>query len=142
MSGLTLKVITPENKIFEETEINSISFPTQEGEITVLPQHIPLISQTITGEVVIRKKDKEESLVITEGFLKIDKSGNCLVLADYAVRSNDIEIAKVEEAKKRAENTMKEKLNQKDFAIAEAELRRTLMELKVSTKRKQTNRKV
>jgi F-type H+-transporting ATPase subunit epsilon len=137
MSFLTLKVITPENKIFEESEIESISFPTQEGEITVLPNHIPLLSQTMTGEVVIRKKGKDTSLVITEGFLKIDKSGNCLVLADYAIRSEDIEELKVTEAKKKAEESMKEKTSQKDFAIAEAELRRTLMELKVSQRRKQ-----
>ncbi len=141
MSYLTLKVITPEKKLIEDTQIDSITFPTKEGQITVLPNHIPLVSQTETGEVIIRKNKIEESLVITEGFLKIDRTGNCLLLADYAVRSDDIEEVKAEEAKQKAQNTMKEKLNQKDFAIAEAELRRTLMELKVSQRRKQSSHK-
>ena len=60
------------------------------------------------------------------------------ILGNYAVRSQDIEITKAEEAKKRAEKLMSEKVSKEDFAIAEAELRRSLLELKVARKRKLT----
>lgn len=136
---LTLSVTTPEKKIFEAKDITSISFPTVDGEITVLPHHIPLLTKTTTGEIVVRYENHEDSLVVTEGFLKIDNAGNCLVLADYAVRSDDIDILKVQEAKEKAENIMKEKINEKDFVIAEAELRKTLMELKISQRKRASN---
>lgn len=137
MSTLSLKIVSPEKLVFEETDFDSITFPTQDGEITVLPGHIPLISKIAPGEITARKKDKNVSLVTTDGFLNVAKNGTISVLSDYAIRSEDVEIAKVQEAKRKAEAAMKEKKSERDFAIAEAELRRTLLELKVANKRKQ-----
>jgi len=136
MTGLNLKIITPEKKVFEDGEINSASFPTTMGQITILPGHIPLVTKLVAGEITVRSGQKAYSLVTTEGLLKLDTLGNIVVLADYAIRSEEIEIAKVQEAKRKAEEAMKEKTSERDFAIAEAELRRTLLELKVSQKRK------
>src|SRR4030042_5547807 len=136
MAYLKISIITPEKLVFEGDEIDSASFPTPDGEITILPHHIPLVTKIATGEIVIRKKGNEYSLVATDGFLKLTSDGVITVLADYAVRSEDIELAKVEEAKKKAEAAMKEKISQKDFAIAEAELRKTLLELKIAQKRR------
>jgi F-type H+-transporting ATPase subunit epsilon len=133
---LSIKIISPSGKILEDSEFDSITIPTSEGEITLLPGHVPLVAKVAPGEIVARKKDNEESIVTTDGFLKLNKKGQVLVLSDYAVRSEDVEIAKVEEAKKRAESLLKEKANEKDFVIAEAELRKTLLELKIAQKRK------
>lgn len=132
MSLLTFKIVTPVKKILEEKDINSVSIPTENGEITILPGHIPLVSKVVSGEIVIRKNSNEYFLMTADGFLKLDKQGNILVLSDYAVRSEDIEIAKVEEAKKRALDIMREKKSKQDFVIAEAELRKTLIELKTA----------
>lgn len=140
--SLSLKIVTPTKIVFEDAEIESASFPTSEGEITILTGHIPIVTKIIPGEITIRKKGKEHSLITTEGFLKLESNNEILLLADYAVRSDEIEIAKVQEAKKKAEQAMKEKLSQKDFAIAEAELRRTLLELKVSQRRKNPTIKI
>lgn len=136
MNLLRLKIVTPEKVIYEEGDFESVSIPTDSGEITILPGHIPLVSKVSPGEIVARKKAKDESLVTTKGFLKLNDVGEILVLADYAVRSEDVEEAKLLEAKKKAEEAMRDKGSQKEFAIAEAELRKTLLELKVAQKRK------
>jgi len=136
MSVLNLKIVSPEKKVFEESGFNSVTIPTEAGEITVLPEHIPLVSKVSPGEIIARKGNIEQSLITLNGFLKLDSMGNILILSDYAVRSEDVEIGRVEEAKKRAEAAMKEKLSEKEFAIAEAELRKTLLELKVAKTRK------
>lgn len=134
---LTLKIVSPEGTIFEKGEVKSVTIPSAEGEITILPHHLSLVSQVIPGEIIVRTNSGEDSLITTKGFLKINQQGKILILADYAIRSADIEIAKVQEAKKKAEETMREKSSERDFALAEAELRRTLLELKVAQKRRQ-----
>lgn len=136
MNSLSLKIVSPEKLVLEELDLESVTLPTEEGEITILPGHIPLVSSIVPGEIVARKKNKDMSLITTKGFLRLDKNGQIFVLSDYAIRSEDVEIAKVEEAKKKAEREMKEKLSDRDFVIAEAELRKTLLELKVAQRRK------
>jgi len=136
MSLLKLKIVSPEKKVFEEDDFESITIPTGDGEVTILPNHIPLVSKVVPGEIIARKKGREELLITLNGFLKLSEEGEVLILSDYAVRSEDVEIERVEAAKKKAEDTMKEKVSEKEFAVAEAELRRTLLELKVARKRK------
>lgn len=130
--NLLLEIITPEKVVFKE-EIDQATVPTTSGEITILPYHIGLLTQLIPGELIIRKANKQESIVITEGFLELSNN-HISILANYAIPSEDINIAKAEEAKKRAENLMKEKTTDNDFRIAEAELRKAILELKVAYK--------
>jgi len=142
MAQLSLKIATPEKLVYEDKELDSVTLPTSMGEITILPNHIPLVVNIAPGEVTIRKKGQEHVLVTMQGFMHLDRTGNIVVLSDYAIRSEDVELAKVEEAKKKAEAAMKEKTSQKDFAIAEAELRKTLLELKIAQKRRGMNVRV
>lgn len=139
---LSLKIATPEKLVYEEKELDSVTMPTSEGEITVLPNHIPLVVKIAPGEVVAKRKGIEHSLVTMQGFMHLDVEGNIVILSDYAIRSEDVELAKVEEAKKKAEVAMREKVSQKDFAIAEAELRKTVLELKTANKRRTMSTKV
>ena len=131
---IDLEILTPEKSLIKE-EIDEITVPTSSGYITVLPEHVPLLTQIQSGEITIKNNGKVENFAITGGFMEVLKN-KVTILGDYAVRSQDIEITKVEEAKKRAEKLMNEKVSKKDFAIAEAELRRSLLELKVARKRK------
>jgi len=140
MNFLTLKIVSPEKLVFEESEFTSITLPTEDGEITILPGHVPLVAKINPGEIIARRRGREESLITTDGFLRLNSKGEIFILADYAVRSEEIELVKVQEAKKKAEETMKEKGSERDFAIAEAELRRTILELKVVQRRKSNNR--
>lgn len=134
MSKLHLQIITPEKIVYED-DIDMITIPGTEGELGILPHHIPLFTKIKPGEMKIRKGNEENYLAITGGFADVTGE-KVTILADYAVRAEDIEEQRVEEAKKRAEEAMKEKTNRTDFAIAEADLRRALLELKVAGRRR------
>jgi F-type H+-transporting ATPase subunit epsilon len=131
---LVLDVITPTKTLLKE-EVDQITLSTIEGEITILPNHANLMTKLAPGEMVVKNNGKTESYAVFGGFLEIsDNKVN--ILADHAVRAVDLEIAKVMEAKERAEKAMKDKTNDQDFQVADAELRRALMELKVVRKHK------
>lgn len=132
--SLLLEIITPEKVIYKD-EVDEVIIPTVNGEIAVLPHHVNLLSQIIPGELIIKKGEKTESIAITGGFLDVNKNG-INILADYAIKAGDIEVAKVKEAQERAERLMKEKATEKDFKVAEAELRKAILELRVATKYK------
>lgn len=129
---MRLSVITPLKTILDE-EIDQLTLPTLDGEITILPNHVPLITKITPGEMLITKNRKAQSYAITGGFLEVNKD-SVTILADYAVRAEDIEVAKAEQAKERAEKAMKEKTSQRDYAEADAILKRSLLELHVARK--------
>ena len=131
---LALEIITPLKIVLSE-EVDEITLPTIDGEISVLPNHVNLLTKIALGEMVIRKGAYNDLFAITGGFLEI-MNNHVNVLADYAIHANDIEIAKVEEAKERAQKAMKEKLTADDFRVANAELTKSLLQLKVARKRK------
>ncbi|MDO8621288.1 MAG: ATP synthase F1 subunit epsilon [Candidatus Levybacteria bacterium] len=132
--SLLLEIITPEKIVYKD-EVDEVIIPTVNGEIAVLPHHVNLLSQIIPGELIIKKGEKTESIAITGGFLDVNKNG-VSILADYAIKAGEIEVAKAKEAQERAERLMREKSTEKDFRIAEAELRKAILELRVATKHK------
>lgn len=132
--NLHLEIITPTKVVFKD-DVNEVIIPTINGEIAILPKHVNLLSQIAPGEIIIKKNGKEFFLAITGGYLDV-ANDNISILADYAVRSEDIEIAKAEEARKRAEKVMAEKTGQEDFAKIESQLRRSILELKVANRRR------
>jgi len=132
--NLILEIITPE-KIVYKNEIDELIAPTADGQIAILPNHIGLLPQIIPGELIIRKGNSQEALAVTGGFLEVAKN-HISILADYAIRAEDIEVAKTQEAQKRAEKLMEEKVSDRDFRMAQADLIRAITELKVATKYK------
>lgn len=131
---LFLEIISPEKVVFKD-EVDEIVVPTITGEIAILPNHAELLTRINPGELIIKKTGKDHSFAITGGFLEIINN-RVSILADYAVRAEDIEIAKVQEAEERAKQKMKNKETEKDFRVAEAELRKSLLELKVARRHK------
>ncbi len=131
---LLLEIITPVKVVLSE-EVDEITIPTVDGEISILPNHINLLTKVAPGEMVIRKGSSTDLFAITGGFLEV-LNNRVNVLADYAIHAEDIEIAKVEEAKELAQKAMKEKLSEEDFRVANAELAKSLLQLKVARKRK------
>ncbi|MCL6096933.1 MAG: ATP synthase F1 subunit epsilon [Patescibacteria group bacterium] len=135
--NLHLEIITPEKVVYRD-DVNEISAETVNGQITILPNHVGLVTQITPGELIVKKNNKNYYLAVMGGFLEIVKN-NVTILSDYAIRSEDIEANKVLEAQKRAEKLAKEaseKASEKDFALAETQLRRAILELKVAKKRK------
>ncbi|RJQ38915.1 ATP synthase F1 subunit epsilon [Candidatus Microgenomates bacterium] len=132
--SLNLEIIMPSKVVFKD-EVDEIIVPTVNGEITILPNHVGLLTQITEGEITTKKSGKEHFLAITGGYLEVNKN-KVTILADYAIRSEDIEIAKVQEAQKRAQHLMQEKVSEKDFAEIQSELRKSILQLKVANKRK------
>ena len=136
---MLLEIISPEKIVFKE-EVEEVTIPTENGEITILPHHVNLLTKVVLGELHIKMKGKTQTLAVTRGFLQVSNN-TVTILADYAVRAEDIVAEKAIEAQKRAEEILKKKkegVSERDFAIAEADLRRSLLELKVSKRRHRT----
>ena len=131
---INLQIITPEKVVYSDT-VDMVNIPAVEGEIGILPNHIPLFTKIKPGEIKVKKGANEEYLAITGGFVNVQR-GKVTILADYAIRSEDIESARAEEAKKKAEEAMKNKESITNMAIAESELRKALLELKVAGRKK------
>lgn len=127
-----LEIVTPEGVVFEG-DIEEIIVPAANGQITILPNHVGLVTHIKPGEVIVKKAGKIQSLVSASGLLEVEKN-RVTILSNYAVRAENIEEAKAKEAKERAERLMKEKLSEKDLKVAEAELIRALLELKIAGK--------
>ncbi len=134
----SLEVVSPGGIIFK-ADVKQVVLPTVQGEITILAHHEPLFAKLKEGEAIILHQNKETSLAIIGGYVEV-KNDKVSIITDYAVRSESIEIAKAEEAKKRAEEVMKEKRNTIDFIMAEKELQKSLLELKIGEKYRKRQR--
>lgn len=135
ISTLRFKIVTPE-KVIYENEISQITIPTMNGEITVLPDHIPLVSVLKAGELKIKDKDGEHNLAVSGGFLEVKGNNEIVILADHAERAEEIDLQKAEEARKRAEEQMKEIKNVQDvdYAKLQAIIERETNKMRVAKK--------
>ncbi len=103
---IKFEIVTPEQIILKEN-ILRVTVPTKSGEITVLPNHIPLVSILHSGVIEVKKTDGSlEFIVVSGGFIEV-LSGKIVILADTAQRAEEIDDAMVEEAKLRAEKLRK-----------------------------------
>ncbi len=136
---MQLTIVTQEKELLN-VEVDSITAMTTTGEVTILPGHIPLMTKLSDTEFVYRIKGQVKSLAITGGFLNVEPGNKIVVLADAAVRSEDINEAKAEEARKKAYEAMQnEKLSNTEMKIIESSLRRAILELKVANRRKNSH---
>lgn len=132
MDKVNLLIISPEGTLLSDA-VDEVSFPTVLGAIAVLPNHMPLFTKLTDGEILVKKGAEETSIAVTGGFLEITAE-RVNVMADYAVRSEDIEIEKAEQARRRAEEALKGGSRLKDMTAAEIQLRRSILELKIAEK--------
>jgi F-type H+-transporting ATPase subunit epsilon len=104
---IKFEIVTPEKVVLEE-DVLEISVPTKEGEITVLPDHIPLVAGLMPGVIEITEKEngKKKIVSVSGGFIEVLKN-KVVILADTAERAEEINIDRAEEARKRAEETKK-----------------------------------
>ena len=127
---LTLDIVTQEKRLLT-VETARVTVETEMGEITVLPGHIPLLAKLPEGLLRFEDdKGREEIIAIFGGFLEVDAEGKVSILADSAVRTKDIDLAKVKRAESEAKMTLTDKKREVEFAVAEAALKRTWLELK------------
>ena len=126
---LKLEIVTPEAKIYSE-DVEMVTLPAVEGEMGVFPNHVPLMTQVEPGELVVRKDGREVLLAIGEGFVQIT-GDRVAVMTDMAMKADDIDEAKAEEARRRAEARLAEKLEGEEAAMVSAALAQSLAQLKV-----------
>jgi F-type H+-transporting ATPase subunit epsilon len=132
---LHFSLITPDRALYDG-DADSVSLPTPQGEITVLPHHIPLISIVSPGSLLIRKGKEELVFAVTRGVVEIDGT-SLRVLADTADRAEELEEAAIEKAKKEAEKLVHERRSDAEgFAEATAILDRELARLTAVRRRK------
>ena len=134
MAGiLKLEIVTPDAKVFSE-DVDMVTLPGVEGEMGIYPQHVPLMTQIVSGEIIARKGGQQYFLAIGEGFVEVT-GDRVSILADMAIRAEDIDEAKVEEARRRSEARLAEHLNDEDSAMVQASLAHSLAQLKVKRSR-------
>jgi F-type H+-transporting ATPase subunit epsilon len=129
MATLKLEIVTPEAKTYSE-DVEMVTLPGIEGEMGIYPQHVPLLTQVVAGEVIARKDGRDEFLAIGEGFVEVT-ADHVSVLTDMAIRAENIDEVKAEEARRRAEARLAEHLDEEQTAIALAALEHSLAQLKV-----------
>jgi len=129
MATLKLEIVTPEAKIYSE-DVDMVTLPGIEGEMGIYPMHVPLMTQVKSGELVVKKDGVDHFLAIGEGFVEITGE-RVAVLTDMAIKADDIDEMKAEEARKRAEARLAEKLTDEEQASVQAALLHSLTQLKV-----------
>ena len=134
--ALTLEIVTPEARVFSET-IDSVVIPTVEGEIGILPGHIPLLTQVDSGELRVTKGSSTYHLAVGRGFAEIE-GDRVSVLAESAISEEKIDESLVEKAKQRAEEALasKEGLDPNEVERLEGIVRFSIAQLGVKRRRK------
>ena len=141
MSSIKLDIVTAERMIYSE-DVNMVVAPGVEGQLGILPHHTPLMTTLQAGELHIKKDDEEIVLAISGGFIEV-RPDRVIVLADSAERAEEIDIARAEEAKRRAEQKLATgRVAEFDTAIASAALLRAMSRLKVAEKVERKRRKL
>jgi len=134
MTNFKLKLIAPDGVKYEE-EATEITLPTREGQITVLPGHMPLITLLKPGEIIIKNGSKTHELATEGGVAEITQD-LVKILADTAEDASNLDELKIVEAKKAAEHRLVQAKDEIEFADASAHLEKQIAKLNFLTKRK------
>lgn len=132
MSTLRLEIVTPERKVFEE-DIDMVVVEGVEGQLGILPNHIPLLTALKIGPLRIKKDGKEDEIAVGGGFMEVTKN-KVIILAETAELPEDIDVERAEEARRRAENYLLHR-DEHDQVRAELALQRALNRIKVASHR-------
>ncbi len=136
---LTVEVITAERVVRVEQGVDALIVPGAEGQLAIYPKHAALMTTLEPGEMIIRRAGQEEAFVVTGGFLEV-RNDRITVLADASEAAEEIDIARAEEARRRAEERIRRYREQAardvDLARAQAALQRALLRLRVAEQRR------
>ncbi|MGH2347417.1 MAG: F0F1 ATP synthase subunit epsilon [Chloroflexota bacterium] len=134
MPKLHVKLVTAERQIMDE-DADMVIAPGGAGEIGILPRHIPLITTLKPGELRGRRSEAEQIFAVGGGFIEVrheEGGSEVIVLADTAERAEELDLARAEEARRRAEQTMAERTEEADALAAQAALLRAIARIRVA----------
>jgi F-type H+-transporting ATPase subunit epsilon len=132
--SLKLEIVTPEGTIYSE-DVEMVTLPGIVGQMGIYPQHTPLMTQMVPGELIVRKDGRDLFIATGEGLIEVTAS-RVAVLTDLAVPADRIDEAKAEEARQRAEARLREKLSDEEVASVNASLARSLAQLRVKRRQR------
>lgn len=133
MAKLEVDIVTGERVILHETDVDMVIAPGADGTLGILPKHAPLISTLAPGELRVKKGGREESIVVFGGFIEVTPE-KVTILADSAERIEEIDVERADEARKRAEEAIKQRGDTVEIEEALAALRRANLRLNVGRK--------
>src|ERR1051326_1713444 len=128
MATLKLEIVTPEGRTYSD-DVEMVTLPAVEGEMGIYPQHVPLVTQMVSGEVIVRKAGQDSFLAVGEGFVEITGQ-RVAIMTDMAIQAENIDEAKAEEARRRAEARLAEKIDDEESATVSASTAHSLAQLK------------
>ena len=131
---LKLEIVTPEAKIYSD-DVDMVTLTGVEGEMGILPQHVPLMTQLCAGEIVAQKGPDTVFLAVGDGFVQVT-GDRVAILTDMAIRAENIDEARAEEARQRAEARLAEKITDVEAAHIQAALLHAATQLKVKRRRR------
>ena len=135
MAGkLDIEIVTGERVVFKDEGADMVVAPGGAGVLGILPQHAPLITTLAAGELRIKKGNEEQSILVFGGFMEV-ANDKVLVLADSAERAEEVDVARAEEARRRAETSISGRQETMDLEAAQHELRRANLRLRVGQRR-------
>ena len=136
MDKLNVEIVTGERVVYTEEGVDMVVAPGADGTLGVLPHHAPLITVLASGELRVKKGGHEEALVVFGGFMEVTPD-KVIVLADSAEQLEEIDLARAEEARRRAEASIANRQSMVDLEEAEAALRRATLRLQLGRRRGQ-----
>jgi F-type H+-transporting ATPase subunit epsilon len=126
---IQLEIVTPEQTVYSEP-VEMVTLPGIDGQMSILPQHVRLITQLVPGELIVRKQGRDEFLAVGEGLVEVTND-RLSIVTNMAVALERIDEAAAEEARQRAAARLKEKLSAEEVASVSAAMARSLAQLNV-----------
>jgi F-type H+-transporting ATPase subunit epsilon len=131
---LKLQIVTPEGVVYSD-DVEMVGLRSVEGQIGILPHHVRLMTQMLPGEMMVRKDGRDQFLAVGEGMVEV--TGEAVAIAtDMAIEVDSINEAKAEEARRRAEARLRDKISDEEVASVNASLARSLAQLHVKRRRR------
>ncbi len=125
-----LEIVTAERTVMSD-DVDQINAPGAAGRMGVLPRHEPLMTMLIPGELTIVKNGTTTPFAVSGGFMEV-LPDRVTILADTAERADEIDEARADAARKRAEDLLRERHSEQEMILAEAQLRRAMVRLRVA----------
>lgn len=129
-----LEIVTAERVVLSD-EVDQVNVPTRDGRVGILPRHAPLLTILDMGQLDIIKGGETTPYALFGGFMEV-LPNRVTILADTVERAEDIDEIRAEQARQRAEERLRQRQSEQDMALAEAELRRAMVRLRIAQLRK------
>jgi F-type H+-transporting ATPase subunit epsilon len=138
IGGMKLEITTPTGRVYSK-EVDMVTLPAQEGEMGILPMHVPLITLLGDGEIVARRGAEEDHLLVTGGCAEITPD-RVAIITVFATDETTIDENKAEAARARAEARLKEKISPEEVSMVQASLTHSLAQLKYKRRHPESRR--